>query len=138
MSFGAAAQDRSRRPLGPAAACPCGSGAAYGSCCGPVLDGDVAVTAEALMRSRYTAFALGDAAYLIRSWHPRTRPDGLELDADTVWERLEISHTDEAGERGVVAFRAHWRQGRERGVLSETSRFRRVRGEWRYLDGLEG
>lgn len=43
-------------------------------CCGRYLDGEAAPTAEALMRSRYTAFALRDEDYLFRTWHPRTRP----------------------------------------------------------------
>jgi len=94
------------------------------------------------MRSRYTAFALGDAAYLRSSWHPATRPDRLDIDDDLRWRRLEITNVDGGGEadtRGTVSFRAHWRLGTtgERGVLSETSRFRRVDGRWVYLDGVE-
>src|SRR6188474_3543469 len=57
--------------------CPCGSGAAYRACCGPVHDGSPAATAEQLMRSRYTAFALGIEDHVFRTWHPRTRPDDL-------------------------------------------------------------
>ena len=54
----------------PATPCPCGSGRAFGACCGPALSGErPAPTAEALMRSRYTAFTLRDTAYLLASWH---------------------------------------------------------------------
>jgi SEC-C motif-containing protein len=61
--------------------CPCGSGYLYPDCCGPLHDGEApAPTAMALMRSRYCAFALGRAGYLLDTWHPSTRPDQLELD----------------------------------------------------------
>lgn len=84
------------------------------------------------MRSRFTAFALGDRAHLEATWHPSTRPDGLVLDDVIRWTRLEIVRA--AGDR--VAFRAHWRDPRtgERGVQSEDSRFVRHRGRWLYLD----
>lgn len=94
------------------------------------------------MRSRYTAFALGDAAYLTGSWHPGTRPEDLELNDDLSWTGLEILAT-EAGRpgdrRGIVEFRAHYRQGRgraaETGTLRERSRFVFQSGRWWYLDG---
>ena len=59
--------------------CPCGSGTPYAACCGRLHRGAAAETAEQLMRSRYAAFAVGDEAYLFRTWHPRTRPDDLTL-----------------------------------------------------------
>lgn len=86
------------------------------------------------MRSRYTAFAIRDAGYLARSWHPKTRPDDLTLD-DTVWEGLVIEHAAEDGDAAVVAFRASWRRAGERGVLAERSRFVRRGGRWVYVDG---
>lgn len=135
MSFGAAAARR-----GPAedAPCPCGGDVTYGGCCAPILRGANAETAEALMRSRYTAFAIGDVRHLLATWHPRTRPETLEIDARLRWTRLEIVST-EAGsddqDSGVVEFRAHWQEARQVGVLHERSRFARVRGRWCYLDG---
>ncbi|RQP12695.1 MAG: hypothetical protein EAS51_02035 [Microbacteriaceae bacterium] len=120
------------------AACPCGSGRAYGRCCGPIHAGAPAPTAEALMRSRFSAFALGDAAYLTRSWHPSTRPGELELDADVVWRRLQIVDTVAGGPDdadGVVEFRASYRSPDGAGLLHERSRFARVDGRWTYLDG---
>lgn len=90
------------------------------------------------MRSRYTAFAVGDAAYLSATWHPRTRPDHLELDPALTWTGLEIVATEAGGTEeasGVVEFRAHWREGGARGELHERSRFVRLRGRWHYLDG---
>lgn len=116
--------------------CPCGQGD-LATGCGPLLAGDVeAATAEQLMRSRYTAFALGDAAHLLRSWHPRTRPATLHLDPGTRWLRLEVLATTGGGlldPSGEVEFRAHHRDRTGRGVLAERSRFLRDAGRWRYL-----
>lgn len=118
--------------------CPCGSGDAFGSCCGPVLAGSAAPTAERLMRSRYTAFAVGDLEHLRRTWHPSTRPADLELEPGLEWTGLTILdragggpfHTD-----GTVEFEARWRTDRERGRLHERSAFVREGGRWLYVDG---
>lgn len=136
MSFGVAARGRA---LASDAPCPCGAGL-FGGCCGPALAGTPATTPVALMRSRYTAFALGDARYLLHTWHPTTAPATLELDDALRWEGLEIvraENGDAEDRRGVVEFRAQWRDTRsgERGVLHEVSRFRRAAGRWYYLDG---
>jgi hypothetical protein len=61
--------------------CPCGLGDGYESCCGRLHAGAPAPTAESLMRSRYSAFAVGDAGYLLRTWHPSGRPQNLSLDS---------------------------------------------------------
>jgi SEC-C motif-containing protein len=127
----------------PDARCPCGSGLSYGECCGPLHREEAAApTAERLMRSRFSAFAVGDPAYLLRSWHPDTRPATLELDADTRWLWLEIVRTERGTERdadGVVEFRAKYRVdasgGRASGVQHEVSTFTRVGGAWVYVDG---
>lgn len=90
------------------------------------------------MRSRYTAFAVGDAGYLLRSWHPATRPAELELDSGRRWLFLEIRHTTAGGpfdRTGTVEFTAHYRDSSGRGRLHEISRFARVEGAWYYLDG---
>jgi len=87
------------------------------------------------MRSRYTAYVVGDLPHLARSWHPRTRPDDLDLDDGTVWEGLTIDGAWEEVDTAVVAFRAAWRRGGEREVLSERSRFVRRAGRWVYVDG---
>ncbi|MGK8555690.1 YchJ family protein [Nocardia gipuzkoensis] len=119
--------------------CPCGRGEAFDDCCGPVLRGErAAVTAEALMRSRYTAFAVGDADYLLCSWHPQTRPRELALDPAQRWLFLEITRTERGGlfdDTGIVEFVAHYRDADGRGTLHETSRFARSGGAWVYLDG---
>ncbi|WP_163558012.1 YchJ family protein [Halomonas sp. NO4] len=119
-------------------ACPCGSGRSLAGCCGRYHAGDPAPTPEALMRSRYSAFALDLADYLLATWHPSTRPARLDPDPATVWkclEVLEVLESGEEGERGWVHFRATFREGRRWSVLEESSRFVREAGRWFYLDG---
>lgn len=87
------------------------------------------------MRSRYTAFAVGDRAHLTRSWHPRTRPDQIDVDDGTSWHGLVIEHAAEDGDAAVVSFRAAWRQHGVDGELRERSRFLRRGGRWVYVDG---
>ncbi|WP_125776564.1 YchJ family protein [Antribacter gilvus] len=118
--------------------CPCNSGDTYGDCCGRLHRGGAAATAEALMRSRYSAFVVRDADYLLATWHPSTRPDPLDLTDDPQWRRLEILATEAGGPfdaTGVVEFSARYRSGPERGELHEVSRFVREGGRWFYLDG---
>lgn len=126
--------------------CPCGSGAPYTDCCGPLHRGRAtglatAPTAERLMRSRFSAFAVGDAAYLLLTWHPATRPATLELDPDLEWGRLEIVGTSEGREHddtGTVAFVAHYRDAASgrRGQQRENSAFRRESGQWFYVAAI--
>jgi SEC-C motif domain protein len=143
MSFGhAASRGTPAARIEDASPCPCGSGEHFGGCCGPLIGGADAPTAERLMRSRFTAFVLGDAGHLERSWHPRTRPDRVDLDPDLRWTMLEIvdaaagSADDVAG---VVEFRAHWKDrsgaAPASGVLHERSSFVRRAGRWFYLEG---
>ena len=118
--------------------CPCLSGESYDACCGPLHRGEPSPTAERLMRSRFSAFALGDADYLLRSWHPSTRPSDVELDPGLRWYRLDIERTDRGGpfdREGVVEFVAHYR-GTERGSIHEVSRFQREGRDWFYVDAL--
>jgi SEC-C motif-containing protein len=108
---------------------------AYEECCGPVHDGQPAVTAEALMRSRYSAYALDNVDYLLRTWHPGTRPAALAPDPDLRWRGLEIVETGGGGmfdDTGIVEFRARYRAGDERGEMHERSRFVRHDGAWVY------
>ncbi|WP_369388266.1 YchJ family protein [Streptomyces sp. CG1] len=116
-------------------ACPCGLPQPYDACCGRFHAGSVsAPTAELLMRSRYTAFVKGNGGYLLRTWHPRTRPEGLDLDPRMKWTGLEILDTTDGSAfhtTGTVTFRASYRGG----SLHERSRFERVDGAWVYVDG---
>ncbi|MET7285707.1 YchJ family metal-binding protein [Streptomyces sp. NPDC005573] len=115
--------------------CPCGLPGSYDACCGRFHSGSAAApTAEALMRSRYTAFVKGDTGYLLRTWHPRTRPEGLDLDPGTRWTGLEIIEAADGSAfhaKGTVTFRASYRGG----SMCERSRFERVDGAWVYVDG---
>ncbi|WP_344300299.1 YchJ family protein [Sinomonas flava] len=122
--------------------CPCGSGDTYGACCGRfhsgLAQGVSAPTAEALMRSRYSAYALGDTTYLLATWHPSTRPATLELDTSTRWRRLDVVRTTAGGPfdtEGTVDFEARFVDEGGRGVLREHSRFVREEGRWYYVDG---
>ncbi|MFD9421728.1 MULTISPECIES: YchJ family protein [unclassified Streptomyces] len=120
----------------PTSPCPCGLPAAYGDCCGPLHSGTAAArSCEALMRSRYTAFVVQDAAYLLRSWHPDTRPPAVEFDPAMRWVRLEILDTTEGSAfhtTGTVTFRAHYTDNGRPGSLHEQSRFVRHQGAWVY------
>ena len=113
-------------------ACHCGRSGPYAACCGPLHRGERhAGSAEELMRSRYSAYAVGDRAYLLQTWHPTTRPARLALDG-TRWTGLEVLETSGGGmleNEGTVRFRAHHLGG----VLEELSRFVRLAGHWSYL-----
>jgi SEC-C motif domain protein len=123
----------------PARPCPCGSGLPYADCCGRLHDGSAqAATAEQLMRSRYSAFAVGDPGYLLRTWHPSTRPRSLELDPAVRWTGLEVLGSTGGSmlaAEGTVEFRAHFVTDGAPGSQSEVSRFVRDDGRWSYLDG---
>ena len=121
--------------------CPCGSGAAFNACCGPLHAGTAkAPTAEALMRSRYSAFALGDEAYLLRTWHPETRPDRLDLSTDgrrfTGLEILDTTGGSPLHTQGTVRFRADYTDAEGPGSQTENSVFERIGGAWYYVDAL--
>ncbi|KPI30311.1 UPF0225 protein ychJ [Actinobacteria bacterium OV450] len=124
----------------PVLPCPCGLPAPYPECCGRFHSGaQQAPTAELLMRSRFSAFSVGDTAYLLRSWHPSTRPGRLDLDPGQRWERLEILATERGGmfeTEGSVEFRAYYREGRHSGSLHEHSAFTREAGAWVYVGPL--
>lgn len=121
--------------------CPCGSGLAYAACCQRYHLGEAAPTAEALMRSRYTAYALGMVDYLLDSWHPRTRPAQLDMHDAPTWLGLSIldTHHGQVGDdEGEVEFEARFTHPDGVAVMHERSRFRRHEGRWVYLDGTPG
>lgn len=125
----------------PTDACPCGLGATLATCCGRYLDGAPAPTAEALMRSRFTAFAVGDEAHLLRTWHVDERPGEIRFVPGQRWVRLEVLATvagDLLDTEGAVEFRAHHERRGRAGVLHELSRFvRDDQHRWVYLGPLE-
>jgi SEC-C motif-containing protein len=121
--------------------CPCGSSKLFASCCKPLLSGTrKADTAEALMRSRYCAYLHRNSDYLLATWHSSTKPDCLDLVGipQPDWEALEMLGTSAGGPtdtEGRVEFIAHYRLDGMPGRLHENSRFRRVDGQWYYVDG---
>ncbi len=117
------------------APCPCGSGAAYAACCGRWHAGEPAPTAEALMRSRYSAYVLGLSAYVLDSWHPGTRPAEMALEPAVKWLGLEVRRHTAEGDRATVEFVARSKLGGRAQRLQETSRFVREGGRWYYVDG---
>lgn len=120
-------------------ACPCGSAVRYESCCGRYLDGSLtAPTAETLMRSRYTAYALGRSAYLRQTWYPTTRPGTSHLNDDvaTKWIGLEVKrHEMQDDTHATVEFVARYKVNGRAHCLHELSRFVFENGRWFYLDG---
>jgi SEC-C motif-containing protein len=120
--------------------CPCGLGEPYDDCCGRLHRGEAAApTAELLMRSRFSAFAVRDEPYLLRTWHRSTRPRRVEFDPDQEWFRLDIVGKPRGGlldADGTVEFRAHYRVGGRPGVQDEHSRFVRDGGAWQYVGAI--
>lgn len=121
--------------------CPCDSGKAYATCCGPWHAGEAAPTAEALMRSRYSAYVMGLEAYLIATWHPSSRPVALDLSQQPspkpTWLGLTVKrHENSTADTAVVEFVARLRYGGGSArKMHEVSRFVREDGRWYYIDG---
>jgi len=107
----------------------------YEQCCKPLHQGEKAASAEALMRSRYSAFALGLEQYLLTSWHPDTRPQSLSFDDSADWKRLEIIRAEDNGESGEVHFKAWFKEEDQWQLLEETSLFFNIDGHWYYHSG---
>jgi len=119
--------------------CPCGSGKTPKNCCLPYIEQTKnAPTAEALMRSRYSAFVLNNEAYLRFSWHIETCPKNIHLHKETKWLGLSIKSTEkgqEKDESGQVEFVARYKDNGKAVRIHENSRFTRVESRWVYLDG---
>ncbi len=126
-------------------ACPCGATNAkaralsYAQCCGRFItafDTTPAPTAEALMRSRYSAFVLQDASYLQATWHASSRPAVLDFEPVPKWLGLQVrAHLITGDDTAEVEFVARYRVDGRAIRLHERSRFVREGGRWYYLDG---
>ncbi|AJQ96195.1 YchJ family protein [Gynuella sunshinyii] len=115
--------------------CPCGLGKTYQQCCGRYIEAGLpAPTPEALMRSRYCAYALKKITYLRKTWHPENCP---ELDLDELnsveWIGLTVIHTEAGFKKGLVEFRARYRSAQGEGELHERSLFQKLKNRWVYV-----
>ena len=119
--------------------CPCQSAKNYNDCCARYLvDGVAAPTAEALMRSRYTAYTLLHEDYLLATWHASTRPAQLGLAEETrsKWLGLQVKrHEPQDADHAIVEFVARYKVNGRAHRLHEVSRFVREDGRWFYVDG---
>ncbi len=123
--------------------CPCGRNRLYSVCCGPLLlRTRQAATAEQLMRSRYTAFYIGDVDYLVDTLHPSQRkPEDRAALQSTIgrqaWLGLHVIDTRRGGRTddiGYVEFAAYY-GGAEQGQIHERSKFVKEEGQWFYWGG---
>lgn len=126
--------------------CPCGSDLSYQTCCSPLHKNEQkAATAQALMRSRYSAYVVHDADYLIATWHSDCQAQLFKSEIEsgfekTQWLGLHViacengSHPDEA----FVEFSACFieRNNEDKQLIHERSRFLRIDNEWFYIDGV--
>ncbi len=117
--------------------CPCGSLKSYERCCQRYHEGEIAADAEELMRSRYTAYVLKLEDYLLATWHPRTRPEALDLKASPRrWTALKVLRHDVlAKDEAAVEFIARCKAGGRVHEMHEASRFVRENGRWLYVEG---
>lgn len=124
--------------------CPCGSGQELDHCCGAIIAGAPAPTAEVLMRARYTAHALGQVDYLSDTLAPEARGDfdpseTSSTASDTLWQGLEVRAVTDGGpddETGSVEFVARFRWRGDQRIHHERASFRREQGRW-VCDGGE-
>jgi SEC-C motif domain protein len=127
--------------ISPNDACPCGSGLSYKNCCQVLHKGGKATSPEALMRSRYTAYVLGLATYIMKTTHPdgpQYNPDAAAWKHDikqfsrgTRFERLQIL----GAQADMVTFRATLITGQRDDSFTEVSVFRQHNGQWKYYSG---
>ena len=123
--------------------CPCGSQRSMDECCGPIIAGTPAQTAEALMRSRYTAFTLKNLDHIenthaleIRKQYNRSAAQGVINDSE--WLGLEIREVVEGGvedQGGTVEFISNFLRDGENYTHHELASFRKENGTWVYVDG---
>ena len=123
--------------------CPCGSERSYEQCCGPYIAGAPAPTAEALMRSRYTAYVRRDIDYLAAT-HDPAAATSFDRESTSRWAReatwlgltiLEVNGGGPGDSTGTVQFAARWKRGKSEYTHLELSTFQRRQGRWFYVQG---
>jgi len=123
-------------------ACLCGSEKTYGECCAIAHNNiEVVETAEQLMRSRYSAYVIGNIEYLMISHHSSTRPDKEQKDIlswtkSVKWLSLEVLKSSKGSAsdiEGTVEFKAHFEEDNSKAVIHEDSKFVKENGYWVYL-----
>lgn len=125
--------------------CPCNPKIPFSSCCEPILKGEKrAPTAEALMRSRYSAYVLGHSLYLLKTVHPfQVHPETINTAVEATlreikWTGLDILKTDQGMDpdsQGMVEYIASYTLKGEPFTLHEKSQFIKMEGEWKYTTG---
>ncbi len=124
--------------------CPCGSGQPFDDCCRPYLEGDrPAPTAEALMRSRYTAYVMSNIGYIEETTHASRRDQFNRKESEAwsrkaQWETLQIVHTENGGpqdEDGLVEFVVRFRDKGRMRQHNEVAEFKQEEGRWYFMDG---
>jgi len=118
--------------------CPCGSKHHFDECCGPIIAGAPAPSAEALVRSRYTAFATHALDHVARTHAPEVRDDFNRAEAERLaeqceWLGLEIRRATETGDTAEIEFVVRFRRDRQDLARATVSNFRRDNGQWLYV-----
>lgn len=124
--------------------CPCGSSKLFSTCCVLIHENvRKALTAEELMRSRYSAFAIGNGEYLFHSHHSSTRRIEEKLEIETwaksvKWIKLDVMQTKNGGqndETGYVEFKAYFLEKGKVNIIHGKSEFEKENGHWTYVTG---
>jgi SEC-C motif domain protein len=122
--------------------CPCGSGASFVQCCGPIIAGSKeSSSAEELMRARYTAYTTGAVDFIIASNHPRTRHEAnresiRKWSETSTWRGLQILEAKPpSGDKANVLFEVRYSQGGQDILHREMSLFERTNGKWFFVSG---
>ena len=126
--------------------CPCGSTKMYSECCGKYHQGTNPENALALMKSRYSAYSLNLADYIMHTTHPKNprfkadkttwKKQILEFSQNTVYEKLDILDFTDGSIEAFVTFVAHLKHKNKDATFTERSRFEKINGQWLYLDGV--
>ena len=124
--------------------CPCGSGPSFGECCARIITGETpAPTAEALMRSRYSAYVVGEIDWIVASHDPAgaddvDRSSTEKWSKEARWKGLEIRSKEKGqpgDDTGTVEFVATYEIGNQAVAHHELAHFKTIDGRWHYVDG---